>query len=325
MKLSRRRFLPLAAAALAPAGFVRPASARDYPRKPVRVIVPYAAGGSTDIAARLIGQWLSERLGQQFFIENRTGGSANIGTEAVVRAPADGYTLLVPAATNAINASLYEKLSFNFVEQIAPVATIARSPLVMEVNASFPAQTVLEFIAYARANPGRINMASSGTGATPHLAGELFKMMAGVDMLHVPYRGDALAVTDLLGGQVQVYFGGLAAAMEHIRSGRLRALAVGTATRLASLPDIPTVSEFLPGYEASSWVGMGAPRNTPAEIIDKLNGEVNTALADAKIRARFAELGLTVLAGSPTDFGRLVANDTEKWAKVVKVAGLRLD
>ncbi len=325
MKLPRRQFLQVAGAAAAASALARTASALDYPTKPVRVIVPFAAGGSTDIVARLIAQWLSERLGQQFFTENRPGAGTNIGTEAVVRAPADGYTLLVPAATNTINATLYEKLNFNFIQDIAPVATIARSPLVMEVNPALPAKTVPEFIAYAKANPGKINMASSGTGATPHMAGELFKMMAGVDMLHVPYRGDALAVADLLAGQVQVYFGGLAAAIEHIRAGRLRALAVGTATRLEALPDVPALNESLPGYEASSWVGVGAPRSTPVEIIAKLNNEINTSLADAKIIARFADLGLTVLAGSPADFGKLIADDTEKWAKVVKVAGAKPD
>jgi tripartite-type tricarboxylate transporter receptor subunit TctC len=325
MRLSRRQFLQFVGTAGAASALTRPASALDFPTKPVRVIVPFAAGGSTDIAARLVCQWLSERLGRQFFIENRPGAGTNIGTEAVVRAPADGYTLLIPAATNAINVSLYEKLNFNFIHDIAPVASIARLPLVMEVNSSFPAKTVPHFIAHAKANPGKINMASSGTGATPHMAGELFMMMAGVNMLHVPYRGDALAIADLLGGRVQVYFGGLAAAIEHIRAGRLHALAVGTATRLEVLPDIPTLNEFLPGYEASSWVGVGAPRKTPVEIIDKLNKEINMALADAKIVAQLAELGLTVLAGSPADFGKLIADDTEKWAKVVKVAGVKAD
>jgi tripartite-type tricarboxylate transporter receptor subunit TctC len=325
MKHPRRQFLQFAGAAAAVSALPRPALALDYPTRPVRVIVPFAAGGSTDIAARLITQWLSERLGQQFFIENRAGAATNLGTEMVVRAPPDGYTLLVPAATNAINATLYKKLNFNFIEDIAPVASIVRSPLVMEVNSSFPAKTVPEFIAYAKANPGKINMASSGTGATPHMAGELFKLMAGVNMLHVPYSGDALALTDLLGGHVQVYFGGLAAATEHIRAGRLRALAVGTATRLEVLPNIPTLSETLPGYEASSWVGVGAPRNTPVEIIYKLNKEINTGLADAKIMARLAELGLTVLSGPPADFGKLIADDTEKWAKVVKFSGAKPD
>ena len=325
LKPPRRKFLQLVGAAAAASAFARPASALDYPTRPVRVIVPFAAGGSTDIAARLITQSLSERLGQQFFIENRPGAATNIGTEMVVRAPADGYTLLIPAATNTINATLYENLNFNFIKDIAPVASIVRTPLVMEVNSSFPARTVPEFIAYAKTNPGKINMASSGTGATPHMAGELFKLMAGVDMVHVPYRGDALALTDLLGGQVQVYFGGLAAAIEHIRAGRLRALAVGTATRLEALPDVPTLSESLPGYEASSWVGVGAPRNTPVEIIDKLNKEINTALTDTKIIARLTELGLTVLSGPPADFGKLIADDTEKWAKVVKFSGAKPD
>jgi tripartite-type tricarboxylate transporter receptor subunit TctC len=289
------------------------------------VIVPFAAGGSTDIVARLISQRLSERLGQQFFIENHPGGSANIGTEIVVRAAPDGYTLLIPAATNTINVSLYDKLNFNFNQDIGPIASIVRSPLVMEVNSSFPANTVPEFISYAKSNPGKINMASSGTGAIPHMAGELFKLMAGVDMLHVPYRGDALAIAGLLGGHVDVYFGGLAAGMEQIKTGRLRALAVGTAARLDMLPDVPTVSETLRGYEASSWVGVGAPRNTPVEIIDKLNYEINTYLGTPTLRARLADLGLTALVGSAADFGRLIAYDTEKWARVVKISGAKPD
>jgi tripartite-type tricarboxylate transporter receptor subunit TctC len=325
VKLARRRLLQLVGAATAASALTRRASALDYPTKPVRVIVPFAAGGSTDISGRLISQWLSERLGQQFIVENRPGGGTNIGTEAVVRAPPDGYTLLIPGATNAINATLYEKLNFNFIRDIAPVASVVRSPLVMEVNSSFPAKNVPEFIAYAKANPGKINMASSGTGATPHMAGELFKFMAGVNMLHIPYRGDAPAITDLIGGQVQVYFGGLAAAIEHIRAGRLRALAVTTATRLDVLPEVPTLSEFLPGYEASSWYGVGAPRNTPVEIIDKLNKEINVGLADPKMITRFADLGLKPLPGSPDDFAKLIAEETEKWGKVVKFSGAKAD
>jgi tripartite-type tricarboxylate transporter receptor subunit TctC len=325
VKLARRRLLQLVGAATAASALTRRASALDYPTKPVRVIVPFAAGGSTDISGRLISQWLSERVGQQFIVENRPGGGTNIGTEAVVRAPPDGYTLLIPGATNAINATLYEKLNFNFIRDIAPVASVVRSPLVMEVNSLFPAKNVPEFIAYAKANPGKINMASSGTGATPHMAGELFKFMAGVNMLHIPYRGDAPAITDLIGGQVQVYFGGLAAAIEHIRAGRLRALAVTTATRLDVLPEVPTLSEFLPGYEASSWYGVGAPRNTSVEIIDKLNKEINVGLADPKLITRFADLGLKPLPGSPDDFAKLIAEETEKWGKVVKFSGAKAD
>jgi tripartite-type tricarboxylate transporter receptor subunit TctC len=325
VKVARRRLLQLVGAATAASALTRRASALDYPTKPVRVIVPFAAGGSTDISGRLISQWLSERVGQQFIVENRPGGGTNIGTEAVVRAPPDGYTLLIPGATNAINATLYEKLNFNFIRDIAPVASVVRSPLVMEVNSSFPAKNVPEFIAYAKANPGKINMASSGTGATPHMAGELFKFMAGVNMLHIPYRGDAPAITDLIGGQVQVYFGGLAAAIEHIRAGRLRALAVTTATRLDVLPEVPTLSEFLPGYEASSWYGVGAPRNTSVEIIDKLNKEINVGLADPKLITRFADLGLKPLPGSPDDFAKLIAEETEKWGKVVKFSGAKAD
>jgi tripartite-type tricarboxylate transporter receptor subunit TctC len=325
VKLARRRLLQLVGAATAASALPRRASALDYPTKRVRVIVPFAAGGSTDISGRLISQWLSERLGQQFIVENRPGGGTNIGTEAVVRAPPDGYTLLIPGATNAINATLYEKLNFNFIQDIAPVASVVRSPLVMEVNSSFSAKNVPEFIAYAKANPGKINMASSGTGATPHMAGELFKLMAGANMLHVPYRGDAPAITDLIGGQVQVYFGGLAAAIEHIRAGRLRALAVTTATRLDVLPEVPTLSEFLPGYEATSWYGVGAPRNTSVEIIDKLNKEINAGLADPKMITRFADLGLKPLPGSPDDFAKLIAGETEKWGKVVKFSGAKAD
>jgi tripartite-type tricarboxylate transporter receptor subunit TctC len=323
MKVSRRRLLRAAVATAATSGFFGPASALNYPAKPVRVIVPFAAGGSTDIAARLISRWLSERLRQQFFVENRPGAGANIGTNLVVHAPADGYTLLIFAVTNAINATLYEKLNFNFIEDIAPVASIARTPLLMEVNSSFPTRTVSEFIAYAKTNPGKINMASSGSGTTTHLAGELFKMMTGVGMVHVPYRGDALAITDLLGGMVQVYFGGLPAAIEHIRAGKLRALAVGTETRLKMLPNVPTLSETLPGYEASSWVGIGAPRATPVDIIDKLNKEINAGLADSAITDRFADLGLIVLPGAPDDLGKLVADETVKWANVVKASGVK--
>jgi tripartite-type tricarboxylate transporter receptor subunit TctC len=318
MKLPRRNFLHLAAGAAALPAVSCFAWAQAYPSRPVRVVVPFAAGGPGDILARLIGQWLSERFGQPFVIENRPGGGSNIGTEAVVRAPGDGYSLLLASGANAINAALYEKLNFNFIRDIAPVASIIRTPLVMVVNPSVPAKTVPEFIAYAKANPGKINMASGGTGTGTHIAGELFKMMAGVDMVHVPYRGGGPALTDLLGGQMQVYFPTTVTSIEYIRAGRLRALAVTTATRSDALPDLPTVSEFVPGYEASFCTGIGAPRNTPAEIIDKLNMEINAGLADPKLKARLTDLGGTVLALSPAEFGKLIADETDKWAKVVK-------
>ena len=270
-----------------------------------------------------MGQWLSERLGQPFIIENRPGGGGNIGTEAVVRAPADGYTLLLVGTFNAINATLYDKLNFNFIRDIAPVAGIIRGAYVLVVNPSVPAKSVPEFIAYAKANPRKLNMASAGTGTGPHIAGELFKMMAGVDMVHVPYRGGGPALTDLLGGQVQVYFPTTVASIGYIRAGRLRALAVTTATRSDALPDIPTVGEFVPGYEASTWYGVGAPKATPAEIVEKLNKEINAGLADPKIKARLADLGGDVLAVSPADFGKFIADETEKWAKVIKFAGIK--
>jgi tripartite-type tricarboxylate transporter receptor subunit TctC len=325
MKLPRRKFMALSSAAMAAAVLTRSASALDYPTRPVRVIVPFSAGGSTDIAARITCQWLSEHLGQQFVVENRPGAGTNLGTELVVRAPADGYTLLVVGATNTINVTLYDRLSFDFGRDIAPIAGIVRSPLVMEVNSSLPVKTVPEFIAYAKANPGKINMASSGVGATPHMAGELFKWMADINMVHVPYRGDAQALADLLGGQVQVYFGGLAAAIDQIREGRIRALAVSTATRLDVLPDVPAMNEYLPGYEASSWYGMGAPRDTPAEIVGKLNKGINAGLMQCKLAARFAELGLAALPGSTSEFGKFIANEIDKWAKVVKVSGARVE
>jgi tripartite-type tricarboxylate transporter receptor subunit TctC len=326
MKLPRRNFLHLAAGAAALPTMSRFAWAQAYPSRPVRIVVGLAPGGTNDITARLIGQWLSERLGQSFVIENRPGAGTNIATEMVVRAPADGYTLLLVGAYNAINATLYEKLNFNFIRDIAPVASIGRVPLVMVVNPSVPAKTVPEFIAFAKANPGKISMASAGNGSTPHVAGELFKMMAGIDMVHVPYRGNGPAITDLLGGQVQVLFAGAPESIEHIRSGKLRALAVTAATRSDVLPDIPTVSDFVPGYEARAFFGVGAPRNTPTEIIDKLNKEINAGLADPKIKARLTEtLGGTVLAGSPADFGKLIADETEKWGKVVKFVGIKAD
>jgi len=325
MKLPRRNFLHLAAGAAALPAVSRFAWAQAYPSRPVRIIVPFAPAGASDITARLIGQWLSERLGQQFVIENRPGGGGNIGTEAVVRAPADGYTLLMVGSANASNATFYDKLNFNFIRDIAPVGSVFRGPYVMVVNPSVPARSVPEFIAYAKANPGKLTMASSGTGAVPHVAGELFKMMAGIDMVHVPYRGGGPALTDLLAGQVQVYFPTTVASIGYIRAGRLRALAVTAATRSDALPDIPTVGEFLPGYEASTWYGVGAPKGTPAEIVEKLNKEVNAGLADPTMKARLADLGGDVLALSPADFGKLIADETEKWAKVIKFANIKPD
>jgi tripartite-type tricarboxylate transporter receptor subunit TctC len=323
MKLPRRRFLHLAAGIAALPAVSRIARAQAYPTRPVRVIVPTAPGGAPDIVARLMGTWLSERLGQQFVIENRPGGGSNIGTEVVVRAPPDGYTILLASSTNAINATLYEKLNYNFVRDIMPVAGIIRFPLVMVVNPSIPANTVPEFTAYAKAKPGKINLGSPGIGTPPHVAGELFKMMAGVEMVHVPYRGGAPVMTDLLGGQVQVLFGSTSLTIEQIRAGKLRPLAVTTATRWEGLPDIPTVGDFVPGYEASAVFGLGAPKKTPDEIIDKLNKEINAGLADPKLKARLADLGGTVLVGSPADFGKLVTDDTEKWGKVIKFADIK--
>jgi tripartite-type tricarboxylate transporter receptor subunit TctC len=325
MKLRRRQFLQLAAGAAALPAVSWTARAQTYPNKPVRMIVPFAPGGNTDLIARLIGQWLSERLGQPFVIENRPGAGTNIGTEVVVRAPADGYTLLSVHPPSAINATLYEKLNFNFIRDIEPVAGVIRTPFVMEVNPSVAAKSVPELIAHAKANPGKINMASAGTGSGPHVAGELFKMMAGVNMVHVPYRGTGPALADLIGGQVQIYFDGIPTSIEYIRSGKLRALAVTTATRSEVLPDIPTLSDFLPGFEASFWGGFGAPKGTPAEITDKLNREINAALSDAKIKAQLASLGGSVLAGSPADFGKFIAEETEKWAKVVKFSGAKAE
>ena len=293
----------------------RIAWAQTYPSRQVRIVVGYPPGGSNDILARLMGQWLSEKLGQPFVIENRPGAGSNIGTEAVVRAPADGYTLLLVNPANAISATLYEQLNFNFIRDITPVAGIMRAPNVMEVHPSVPAKTVPEFIAYAKANPGKISMASTGVGTSTHLSGELFKMMAGVDLVHVPYRGNAPALTDLIGGQVQVLFDSLLTSIEHIKAGKLRPLAVTTATRSEVLPDLPTVSDFVPGYEASAFFGVGAPKNTPSEIIDRLNKEINTSLTDPKIRARLAELGGTVLAGTPADFGKLISDEPTSGAR----------
>jgi tripartite-type tricarboxylate transporter receptor subunit TctC len=321
--LSRRRLLHIGAWAAAFPAVSRIARAQAYPARPVRFIVASAPGGVNDILARLIGQWLSERLGEPFVIDNRPGGGTNIATEAVVRAPADGYTILLVGPPAAINATLYERLNFNFIRDIAPVASVSREPNVMEVNPSFPAKTVAEFIAHAKANPGKLNMASAGSGTGPHLAGELFKMLTGVDLVHVPYRGGAPAVTDLLGGQVQVYFGNLAGSIEHIRTGRLRALAVTTSTRSQALPDIPILGDFVPGYEASSVYGLGVPKNTPAVIVDTLNTAVNAGLADPALRTRLAMLGGTVLAGSPADFGKLIAEETQKWGKVIRAGKIR--
>jgi tripartite-type tricarboxylate transporter receptor subunit TctC len=323
MKLPRRQFLHLAAGAAALPTVPRFAWAQAYPSRPVRIIVGFPAGGNLDMIARLMGQWLSERLGQPFIIENRPGAGTNIATETVVRAPADGYTLLMVGPTQAINATLYDKLTFNFIRDIAPVAGIISTANVMVVNPSVPAKTVPDFIAYAKANPRKVNMASGGTGAPSHIAGELFKMMTGIDMLHVPYRGGAPALTDLMGGQVQVYFGPITASIEHMKAGRLRALAVTTATRSEVLPDIPTVREFVPDYEASTWYGVGAPKATPAEIVDKLNREFNAGLADPKIKARLADLGGVPMPLTPPDFGKFIVDETEKWAKVVNFAGLK--
>jgi len=325
VKLARRRFLHLAAGAAALPAASRIARAQTYPTRPVRIIVGFAAGGAFDIVARLMGQWLSDRLAQPFIVENRPGAGTNIATEAVVRAPADGYTLLLGGAVNAVNATLYENLKFDFMRDIAPVAGIIRFPNLMEVNPSFPAKTVPEFISYAKANPGKVTFASTGIGTTQHLSGELFKMMTDINMVHVAYRGAPPALTDLISGQVQVMFGPLPASIELIRAGKLRPLAVTTTTRSEALPNIPTVGEFVPGYEASGWNGVGAPKNTPAEIVDKLNKEINAGLADPNIKARLADLGGTPLAGSPADFGTLVADETEKWAKVVKFSGARAE
>jgi tripartite-type tricarboxylate transporter receptor subunit TctC len=323
--MNRRIFLNSATAALATVlpALPRIARAQTYPTRPVRIIVGFAPSGAQDVLARLIGQWLSERFGQRFFVDNRPGGGGNVGAETVVNSPPDGYTLLLVGPPNMINASLYERLNFNFIRDIAPIASVYRVPLVMEVHPSVPAKTVSEFISFAKANPGKINMASAGIGTAHHVAGELFKMMAGVDMVHVPYRGEGPALGDLIGGQVQVMFGVMASSLPHIRAGTVRALAVTTAARSEALRDVPTLAEFVPGYEASSLFGIGAPKNPPAEIVDKLNREINAALADSKMRARLADLGGIMVAGSPADFGKLIAEETEKWAKVVKFSGAK--
>jgi len=325
MKLPRRNFLHLAAGAAALPAVSRIAGAQAYPTHPVRIIVGAAPSGTFDIMARLIGQWLSERLGQPFIIENRPGAGSNIGTEAVVRAPADGYTLLLVGVPNSINATLYDRLNFNFIRDIAPVAGIDREPHVMVVNPSVPAKTVREFIAYAKANPGKISMASAGNGTPSHVSGELFKMMTGVNMVHVPYRGGGPALVDLLSGQVQVMFPTMSSSIEYVRAGKLGALAVTSATPSEALPQIPTVSDFVPGFEATFWTGIGAPKNTPTDVVDKLNKEINAGLADPRMQARLADLGATAFAGSPADFGEFIAAETEKWAKVVKFSGAKAD
>ena len=325
MKLSRRQFLHLAAGAAALPVVSRFAWAQAYPSRPVRIIVGFAPGGATDIMARLMGQSLSERLRQPFVIENKPGAATNIATEAVVNAAPDGYTLLVVTSVNAINASVYEKLNFNLIRDVVPIASIHREPFVMEANPSVPVKTVAEFIAYAKANPGKLTMASAGIGSGNHISGELFKMMTGVNLVHVPYRGGGPALVDLISGQVQVLFATMSSSIEYVRAGKLRALAVTTATRSSVLPDIPTVAEFVPGYESSFWTGVGAPKNTPAEIVDKLNKEMNATLADPKFKARLADLGGTALSGSPVDFGKLIAEETEKWGKVVKFAGIKAE
>jgi tripartite-type tricarboxylate transporter receptor subunit TctC len=325
MKLLRRQFLHLAAGAAALPAASRIARAQTYPTRPVHIIAGFAAGGGVDITARLIGQWLSERLGQSFVTENRPGADGNIGTEVVVNAPPDGYMLLLTTVPNAVNATLYKNLNFNFIRDIAPVAGIIRVPMVVLVHPSVPARTVPEFIAYAKANPGKINMASAGTGSAPHMAGELFNFMAGVNLVHVPYRGQGPALADLLGGQVQVLFATSPGTIDYVRTGKLHALAVTTASRADVLRDLAPVGDFVPGYEASQWYGVGAPKRTPAEIIDKLNKEINAAFVDTRMKARFGDIGGEPLAGSPGEFGKLIADETEKWARVVKFTGIKAE
>ena len=325
MKLPRRRFLHLAAGTAALPALARVATAQAYPSRPVRLIVGFPAGGPTDITARVMAQWLSERLGQQVVVDNRAGAGSNIAAEGVVNAPPDGYTLLLAGATNAINATLYEKLNFNFIRDIAPVCGIIRVPLIMEVHPSVPVKTVAEFIAYAKAHPGKINMGSGGIGTTLHVSGELFKMMTGVDMLHVPYRGAGPMLTDLLGGQVQVAFDPMPSSIGYVKAGQLRPLAVTTATRSEALPELPSVGDAVAGYEASTWYGVGAPKTTSAEIIEKLNEEINTGLAEPKMKSRLADLGGTVLPGSPAAFGKLIADETEKWRKVIRAVNIKAE
>jgi len=325
MKFPRRQFLRLAVGAAALPTLSHLARGQTYPSRPVRIIVPFAAGGGTDITARVIARWLSERLGQPFIVDNRPGGGSNIGTEAAARASADGYTLLMVGTSNTVNPALYDKLNFNFIRDIAPVAGVIRAPFVLDVALSVPVKTVPEFIAYIKANPGKVNMASAGSGAASHMTGELFKMMAGVNMQHVPYRGGGPALLDLIGGQVQVYFAGMTETIEYIRAGKIRPLAVTSTGRAEAFPDLPTLAEFVPGYESNLWFGLGAPSKTPPEIIDKLNREINAGLADSKIKARYAELGSNVLPISPIDFGKLLIEETKKWAKVVKFSGAKPD
>jgi tripartite-type tricarboxylate transporter receptor subunit TctC len=324
MKFSRRNFLHLATGATALPALSRITKAQTYPTRPMRIVVGWPASGVADIVARLMGQWLSERLDQPFIIENRPGAAGNIATEAVVGMPPDGYTLLIVSIVDAINATLYDKLNFNFIRDIAPVASFIRVPNVMVINPLVPAMSVPQFIAYAKANPGKLNMGSGGVGTPHHISGELFKMMTGVNLFHVPYRGGAPAVTDLLGGQLQVIFDPMPESIEYVRAGKLRALAVTTVTRSESLPDLPTVGDFVPGYDTSTWFGLGVPRNTPTEIVDKLNKEINTGLADPKIKARFAGLGGIVLPGSQADFRKLIVEETEKWGKVIRSANITL-
>jgi tripartite-type tricarboxylate transporter receptor subunit TctC len=325
MKPSRRHFLQLATGAIALPAFSWRAHAQTWPNRPVRLIIGYTPGGSADLTARLMGQWLSEKLGQSFVVENRPGGGTNIATEAVLRAPPDGYTLLLVAPANAINATLYDKLNFNFIREVEPIAGLIRFPNVVVVNPSVPVKSIPELIAYAKANPGKLNMASSGNGSTIHMSGELFKMLTDINMVHVPYRGGAPALTDLIAGQVQVMFDNIPTCAEHVKSGKLRGLAVTSTTRSEVLPDLPTVADFLPGYEASAWYGLGAPKGTPAEVIDRLNKAVNEILADPKVKAKFSEYGAILLPGSAADFGKLLSDETEKWAKVVKFSGAKVD
>jgi tripartite-type tricarboxylate transporter receptor subunit TctC len=323
MKFVRREFLQLAGGAAAAAALPRPAAAENYPARPVHIVAGFAAGGGVDITARLIGQWLGERLGQNFIVENRPGAGGNVGTEAVVRAAPDGYTLLLSTVPNAVNATLYDNLSFNFIRDIAPVGGIIRVPMVILLHPSVPAKTVPELIAYAKASPAKVNMASAGFGSAPHMAGELFNVMAGVKMAHVPYRGQAPALTDLLGGQVQVLFATTPGTSDYISTGKLRALAVTTATRIEMLPELPPVGDFVPGYDASQWYGLSAPAKTPADIVAMLNKEINAALADPKMKSRFADIGGEPLKGLPDEYGKLIAEETEKWGKVVKSVGMK--
>jgi tripartite-type tricarboxylate transporter receptor subunit TctC len=325
MMLRRRRFLQISAAGIVLPTLPRLAWAETYPSRTVRIIVATSAGGTTDIVARLLGQWLADKLGQSFVVENRTGGGNNIGTEAAARSPADGYTLFMANTVNAINTTLYKNLNYNFTTDLVPVAIVMRSPVIMQVHPSVPAKTVPEFIAYAKASPGKINMGSGGVGATGHMAGELFQLMSGIKLTHVPYRGESLALTDLLGGQVQVVFATAGSSIQYIKAEKLRPLAVTTTERIALLPDLPTLKEYLPGYEASSWNGLTAPKNTPPEIIEKLNREINAAMADPTVKSRIVDLGGPPIIGSPADFGKIIAEDTAKWAKVIQFSGAKAE